>query len=786
MLPAMLVMLSSASAEEPAARFAAMTPDEVRASEIRAMEKIADLALIPPKLNTSPLPDYDYDRLDYGMTIGIERTPGGRLWACWVAGGDSPKAFFVLATSDDDGERWSPPRLVVDAHDNNLPRDRSVLVGNLWTDPLGRLWLIFDQSMDMFDGRAGVWVSICENPDAKEPVWSKPRRIWHGVTLNKPTVLSTGEWMMPISLDQREGFGPFNGCFKELDPYRGANVFVSTDQGATWQRRGCVRFPNPNWHEHMIVERKDGTLWMLARTGKGIMQSTSSDGGRTWSEPSFPGGIQHPVARFHIRRLASGRMLMVKHGETMDAHEGRSKLTAWLSEDEGKTWMCGLMLDERKGISYPDGFQTPDGTIYISYDRNRATDGEILMARFTEEDIVARKLVGPKSKLKMLIGRPLARDVAQLPTFAGPTPGTLREVTIPTVDISGQTERHSVVARGTEKVYHGHCDTVLLPDGKTMFTAWTVDHARLVGPLARSDDGGGTWSAPLDVPANWHDTANTPAIHRLVDPKGVARLVVFADGLDWRRRGKPPYPMHQAVSEDDGETWSAMKPNGLQGEVPPKTILSFDDGKRLVLWSDLPGYVAQSESRDGGLTWSRERRILRIPARWGQPAVTRSPDGKQLLMLLRENSRRHHSLYSVSDDDAKTWSEPRELPAALTGDRPVTRYAPDGRLVVVMRDMARTSPTYGHYVAWIGRYEDIVGRREGQYRIKLFHNAARTEKDMPGKGNTDCGYSDLEVLPDGTIVATTYVKYQSGPEKNSVVNTRFKLEETDALLKTRG
>ena len=64
-------------------------------------EKIADFALETPRLNTSPLPEYGYDRLDYGMTIGIERTPGGRLWACWVAGGDSPKAFFVLATSDD-------------------------------------------------------------------------------------------------------------------------------------------------------------------------------------------------------------------------------------------------------------------------------------------------------------------------------------------------------------------------------------------------------------------------------------------------------------------------------------------------------------------------------------------------------------------------------------------------------------------------------------------------------------------------------------------------------------
>lgn len=379
-------------------------------ADIAALEEFADLALETPAINTSPLPEYDYDKLDYGMTIGIERTPGGRLWACWVAGGDSPKAFFVLASSDDDGETWSKPRVVIDTHSEDHPRPRSTLVGNLWTDPLGRLWLIFDQSMEMFDGRGGVWTSICANPDADHPTWSKPKRIWHGVTLNKPTVLSSGEWMLPISLDQRGGLHGFKGAFQKLDPLRGANVFVSTDQGESWQRRGMATFPDPDWHEHMIVERKDGSLWMLARTRKGVMQSTSTDGGNTWSEASKPPHIEHPVARFHIRRLASGSILLVKHGDKIDAHEGRVQLSAWLSEDEGKSWQGGLVLDERKGISYPDGFQAPDGTIYISYDRNRARDGEILMARFTEQDILAKKFAGPKSKQKMLISRPLANE----------------------------------------------------------------------------------------------------------------------------------------------------------------------------------------------------------------------------------------------------------------------------------------------------------------------------------------------------------------------------------------
>ena len=385
-----------------------LTPEQARAVELKVLQQVADLSLLPPRLNTSPLPQYDYDQLDYGMTIGIARTPRGRLWAAWVAGDDGPKAFMVAATSDDDGATWSKPRLVVDSQAPHLPLPRSVIVGNFWTDPLGRLWFFFDQTMNHYDGRQGVWVAICENPDAGSPTWSQPVRLCHGAVLNKPTVLASGEWVLPVEFPNIRGVGPMRDANAELEPLRGANVYVSADQGGSWIKRGNVRFPQPSWDEHMFVELKDGRLWMLARTGEGTMQSFSADGGRTWTEPTFP-TFKHPAARFHIRRLASGRILLIKHGKTIDAHEGRVTLTAWVSEDEGLTWKGGLMLDERKGLSYPDGFQAPDGTLYISYDRNRATEGEILLARFREEEILSGQITQPNSKLQMLISRPLKK-----------------------------------------------------------------------------------------------------------------------------------------------------------------------------------------------------------------------------------------------------------------------------------------------------------------------------------------------------------------------------------------
>jgi len=204
----------------------------------------------------------------------------------------------------------------------------------------------------------------------------------------KPLVLSSGEWVLPVCT-----------WFTE----QSSKMVVSTDQGRTWSIRGGATMPKEHrcFDEHMFIERKDGAIRVLSRTKYGIGESVSSDRGKTWPDLA-PSAIRHPSARFFIRRLNSGALLLVKHGP-IDKRTDRSLLTAYVSADEGKTWTGGLVLDERKGVSYPDGQQTADGRIRIIYDYNRTSDRHILLATFREEDAAAGKVVSKSARLRQVV-----------------------------------------------------------------------------------------------------------------------------------------------------------------------------------------------------------------------------------------------------------------------------------------------------------------------------------------------------------------------------------------------
>jgi len=357
---------------------------------------------------------YSVKTLDYGMTIGIERTPKGRIWNCFVGGGDNADAFFLLNWSDDGGKKWTDVKFIIDPHSDGHPLKRRTIVGQLWTDPKGRLWLFMDQAMTYYDGRSGNWYSICENPDDANPVWSTPKYIGYGCTLNKPTVMSTGEWCLPVSLWVRKRINngkedgwtesPLVEMHHELDSVRGAHVFVSEDEGQNWEDRSFKLFPEPTFDEHQFVELPDGRWWMTTRTGIGICQCFSSDKGYTWTDPEL--FQPHIDSRHFMILLASGNILLVRHGMTDEKTNKRSHMRAFISSDNGNTWQGGLLIDERAGVSYPTGFQDEEGYVTISYDYERTKCGELYLAKFNEEDILACAIISKKGYLGKMFYKP--------------------------------------------------------------------------------------------------------------------------------------------------------------------------------------------------------------------------------------------------------------------------------------------------------------------------------------------------------------------------------------------
>jgi hypothetical protein len=397
---------------------------------------------------------------------------------------------------------------------------------------------------------------------------------------------------------------------------------------------------------------------------------------------------------------------------------------------------------------------------------------------------------------------------------------------IPLIDLTDDTTRQVIVDREKGQ-YLGHPTTVLLEDNKTIYCVYPKGHGRGAIVMKRSDDAGLTWSERLSTPASWETSLEVPTIYRVLDPDGKKRLIMFS-GL---------YPIRMAVSENDGKTWSELEPIGDFGGIvamgcviPLKTgkghyMALFHDDQRFIskdgqeIFQKRKDFISEDSqitlyktlSYDGGLTWSFPEVIY---TGWElnvcEPGYIRSPDGKQIAVLLRENSRRYNSQIIFSDDEGETWTEPSDLPNTLCGDRHVLKYSHDGRIIATFRDISSDnrairylmnssgkgiflrsgkneeqnvdklvtkynigSPTEGDWVAWIGTYKDLVDGTEGQYRLRIKDN----------KNSWDTGYPGLELLPDGTFILTTYGYWDEG-EEPYILSVRLKLEEIDELAKS--
>ncbi len=203
------------------------------------------------------LDTYRTDQRIWQGIPSIEVTPKGRIFACFYSGKTTETwGNYCLLVKSEDGEIFSEPIAASYLDDDHRCFDPCV-----WIDPLGRLWFTWSVMPDH-----ALYDVICEDPDAETLVWGEEFFIGHDVMMNKPVVLSSGEWIFPIAVWSMPWL---SDSWRDKAQTPGAFAYCTVDNGRTFRKLGGALIPDKPFDEHMIVELSDGRLMMWVRTMHG-------------------------------------------------------------------------------------------------------------------------------------------------------------------------------------------------------------------------------------------------------------------------------------------------------------------------------------------------------------------------------------------------------------------------------------------------------------------------------------------------------------------------------------
>ena len=263
------------------------------------------------------------------------------------------------------GTNWSAPRL--------LASDpfRSVGNGVIWQSPDGIVWLFYVVRYGDTWSTSRIQAKVSKD---NAETWSDSFVVAQEpgmMVRNKPIVLSSGEYLLPIyheTGEDREVVGPESTSrFLRFDPKKDSE----------WKPSGIIRSAKGNIQPAPVEVSKDYLVAYCRRGGgygKGaegwLVRSESRDGGRTWSEgkdSAFP----NPNSAVDFLKLASGNLLLVYN----DSGTERVPLTVALSDDSDKSYKfkrnAGTKPD---GYAYPIAFQARDGKIHIIFTSKGRTE----------------------------------------------------------------------------------------------------------------------------------------------------------------------------------------------------------------------------------------------------------------------------------------------------------------------------------------------------------------------------------------------------------------------------
>lgn len=382
---------------------------------------------------------------------------------------------------------------------------------------------------------------------------------------------------------------------------------------------------------------------------------------------------------------------------------------------------------------------------------------------------------------------------------------------------------YDLVTVDDSRDYLAHPDSVLLTNGNIL-TFYPAGHGKGEILNSVSEDGGLSWKSNyLVTPESWKYSRETPTVYRLKFTEKEDRLVMISANPKWTNWTGDGF--NASISYDEGASWTEFKKfYGKDSECHVSPIVAMssltrlkENGEFVDRWMGLfhdhnfVNYMTILSFDDkGDMIWSTPKayfsqyRKIEKKTRMCEVEVIRSENGlgDELCLITRSNghsgNKYHYSLISFSSDEGKTWSEPRELPPVLSGERHKAEYV-NNRLVITFRSIERETHKVKQFrekrsknwyseglVAWIGTYQDLKEGKAGQYRIKLAHTYLAGQTAPSVTANADTGYCGLVALADNSVIITSYGTFgqkikDSNNYKTYIASKKIRLEDLDGL-----
>ncbi len=336
----------------------------------------------------------------------IVECPNGDLLACWFQGSGERTADDVVvngARLKKGASQWSPVFLMADTP--GFPDCNPVL----FVDAKERLWMFwvavqahrwecsllkYRRADRCGDDGAPVWSwqdAILLEPgdafaeamkkgfdglDLDEGMWAEYAHPYTAMLIEAakdpwkrqagwmtrihPLTLPSGRILLPLYSDG------FNACL----------MAISDDMGETWRPSLPIIGLAPI--QPTLVRKRDGGIVAYLRDSGDapyrVLISSSADEGESWTT-AVDTDIPNPGSSIDAIALEDGCWVMILN----DTEEGRHRLAAAMSDDEGVTWKWKRALepsgDGGTSFSYPSVIQSREGLIHMTYTYN-SPDGK--------------------------------------------------------------------------------------------------------------------------------------------------------------------------------------------------------------------------------------------------------------------------------------------------------------------------------------------------------------------------------------------------------------------------